>query len=320
MKFAGRTATAIITFPPDKILLIKRATVPFKGYWALPGGRVNPGETVEHTVVREVKEETGLIVEITSKLGDYHEQGVQGGVEYDYYPACFLVKIVGGEIKKQESEIEEIRLFSLNEIPEALAFEHTKMVKDYVATQQTNVEIPKEKFDVEQIYELANKVLSKLGKQVQADVECWWTQYEDEHILIHYGGGYYDNSFRVYQKQEAGCAIVLETHLVRRKITNKIDLLRDMLHHGFCDDHCPGHTHAVSKRAYEIYLKRGREPHHELDDWLQAEAEILEELLRKFPGDWEVATLKLEHWGPVPCVILRRGEWVEHLKSLASTL
>ena len=105
MKFAGRTATAIIPFPPDKILLIKRRTLPFTGYWALPGGRVDPGETVEQTIVREVKEETGLDVEIVSKIGEYHEQGVQDGVEYDYYPACFLVKTLSGEIKKQESEI-----------------------------------------------------------------------------------------------------------------------------------------------------------------------------------------------------------------------
>ena len=66
-----------------------------------------------------------------NKIGDYHEQGVQDGVEYDYYPACFLVKTVGGEIKKQESEVEEIKLFSLNEIPETLAFEHAQMIKDY---------------------------------------------------------------------------------------------------------------------------------------------------------------------------------------------
>jgi 8-oxo-dGTP diphosphatase len=79
MKFAGRTATAVIPFPSDKILLVKRCTVPFRGYWALPGGRVDPGETVEQTIVREVEEETGLDVIVVSKIGEYHEQGVQGG-------------------------------------------------------------------------------------------------------------------------------------------------------------------------------------------------------------------------------------------------
>jgi 8-oxo-dGTP diphosphatase len=132
VKFAGRTATAIIPFPQNKILLIKRRTVPFRGYWALPGGRVDSGETVEQTIVREVKEETGLDVAVMRKIGDYHEQGVQDGVEYDYYPACFVVRPVGGEIKKQESEIEEIKLFSLSKVPEALAFEHSQMIKDYV--------------------------------------------------------------------------------------------------------------------------------------------------------------------------------------------
>jgi len=133
MPFSGRTATAIIPFPLDKILLIKRATVPFKGYWALPGGRLDPGETVEQTVMREVKEETGLGVAVICKVGEYHEQGVQGGVEYDYYPACFLVKVVDGEVKKQESEIEAINLFSLTALPPVLAFEHAQMVKDFVA-------------------------------------------------------------------------------------------------------------------------------------------------------------------------------------------
>ena len=137
MKFAGRTATGIIPFPPDKVLLIKRRTLPFKGYWALPGGRVDPGETVEQTIVREVKEETGLDVAVVRKIGEYHEQGVQDGEEYDYYPACFLVKKLGGEIKKQESEIEEIKLFSLNKVPESLAFEHTQMINDFVATRKT---------------------------------------------------------------------------------------------------------------------------------------------------------------------------------------
>ena len=134
MKFSGKTATAIIIYPPRKLLLIKRSTPPFVGYWALPGGRAEPGETLEQTVVREVKEETGLIVEIVRKIGAYHEQGVQAGCKYDYYPTCYLVHPVVGEIRKQESEIAEIRLFSLDSLPELLAFEHGKMVKDYLAT------------------------------------------------------------------------------------------------------------------------------------------------------------------------------------------
>jgi 8-oxo-dGTP diphosphatase len=136
MKFAGRTATAVIEFPPEMILLIKRDTVPFRGFWALPGGRTEPGETVEQTIVREVKEETGLDVAVVRKIGEYHEQGVQGGVEYDYYPACFLVKVVGGEMRKQQSEIQDIQLFSLDDVPETLAFEHTQMIKDYLAMRE----------------------------------------------------------------------------------------------------------------------------------------------------------------------------------------
>ncbi len=133
MKYSGKTATAIITYPENKILLIKRSTLPFVGYWALPGGRSELEESAEQTALRETKEETGLDVAIVRKVGEYHEQGVQAGVEYNYYATCFLTKPVGGEVKKQETEIAEIKLFSLSALPE-LAFEHIQMVKDCVAT------------------------------------------------------------------------------------------------------------------------------------------------------------------------------------------
>jgi 8-oxo-dGTP diphosphatase len=116
MEFAGRTTVAVVEFANKSILLVKRRTVPFKGYWALPGGRVEAGESVEETVVREVKEETGLDVQIVRKIGEYREKGFKDGVEYDYSPTCFLVRPVGGEIRKQETEIEEIRLVRLEEI------------------------------------------------------------------------------------------------------------------------------------------------------------------------------------------------------------
>jgi 8-oxo-dGTP diphosphatase len=137
MKFTGRTATAIIIFPENKILLIKRTTPPFIGFWALPGGRSEPGEVAERTVIREVKEETGLDVQVVCKVGEYRERGSQAGQEYDYYPACFLVKQVGGEIRKQESEVAEIKLFNLTELPEVLAFEHVQMIRDFAAQETT---------------------------------------------------------------------------------------------------------------------------------------------------------------------------------------
>jgi 8-oxo-dGTP diphosphatase len=140
MKYQGRTATAIILFPENRILLIKRTTPPFVGFWALPGGRSEPGAAVEQTVVRETQEETGLEVKIVRKVGEYHEVGEQGGYEYDYHAACFLVKKVGGELREQKSEVSEIRLFNLDLLPEALAFLHAQMVKDFVT--QNVVEEP----------------------------------------------------------------------------------------------------------------------------------------------------------------------------------
>jgi len=131
-KFTGKTATAIIPFPQNKILFIKRNTVPFVGYWALPGGRMDPGENVEQTIVRECKEETGLDVTVVYKVGEYIERGIKDEVEYEYFPTCFVVKVVGGKIKRQESEILDIELFNLEALPSPLAFEHDKMIVDYL--------------------------------------------------------------------------------------------------------------------------------------------------------------------------------------------
>ena len=135
-KFTGKTATAIIPFPQNKILLIKRNTVPFVGYWGLPGGRMDPGENIEQTIVRECKEETGLDVTMVYKVGEYIERGIKDDVEYEYFPTCFVVKVVAGNIKRQESEIQDIELFNLEALPRPLAFEHDKMIADYLDSNE----------------------------------------------------------------------------------------------------------------------------------------------------------------------------------------
>ncbi len=100
-KYTGKTSTAIIPYPNNKILLIKRNTRPFVGFWALPGGRMDPGETIEQTVIREVKEETGLDVKIIRIVGEYVERGAREEIDYEYYPTCFVVEPVGGELKSR---------------------------------------------------------------------------------------------------------------------------------------------------------------------------------------------------------------------------
>jgi len=138
-RYTGKTTTAIIPYPNNQILLVKRNTHPFVGFWALPGGRMDPGESAEQTVIREVKEETGLDAEIKWVVGEYVERGVREGIDYEYYPTCFVMKPVGGELKKQDSEIQAMQLFSIDALPLPLAFEHEKMVGDYVSRLKSGV-------------------------------------------------------------------------------------------------------------------------------------------------------------------------------------
>ncbi len=61
---------AIITDRAGRLLLIRRGHEPEAGRWSLPGGRVEPGETDQQAVVREVREETGLTVTCGELVGE----------------------------------------------------------------------------------------------------------------------------------------------------------------------------------------------------------------------------------------------------------
>ena len=62
---------AVVKHADGRVLLIRRARPPSQGEWTLPGGKQEPGETLEETVVRELREETGLRVRVLRKLEIY---------------------------------------------------------------------------------------------------------------------------------------------------------------------------------------------------------------------------------------------------------
>ena len=108
------------------IVLVKRMNPPFKDMWALPGGFVEYGETVENAVVREAKEETSLEVKIVKLLGVYSDpkrdpRGPSVGV-------VFICMRKGGQLKA-DSDAKDVKVFSVDNLP-PLAFDHLKIVTD----------------------------------------------------------------------------------------------------------------------------------------------------------------------------------------------
>jgi len=100
-----------------KILLEKRKYEPGKGRWSIPGGLVELGERVEQTVIREVKEETGLDVAEPKHIDivDNVIRDENGNVKYHFVILDYFVKLKGGELKAS-SDAEELKWVLLNEV------------------------------------------------------------------------------------------------------------------------------------------------------------------------------------------------------------
>jgi ADP-ribose pyrophosphatase YjhB (NUDIX family) len=72
----------IVINPAGFLLVVQRKNEPARGLWSLPGGRVEPGETAEAAVVREVAEETGIVALVNREVGTVQRAAPGGGI-YD---------------------------------------------------------------------------------------------------------------------------------------------------------------------------------------------------------------------------------------------
>jgi ADP-ribose pyrophosphatase YjhB (NUDIX family) len=109
------------------LVLILRAVNPRAGKHALPGGYINKGEGPRQAVVREILEETGLIVEVVRPLDELPVPHV------NQFLCFYLVKVVGGQLKAG-SDAGEVAVHKLDALPAEIAFPlHDQVIKAWIA-------------------------------------------------------------------------------------------------------------------------------------------------------------------------------------------
>ena len=119
------TVDIIIELEDKGIILIKRAKEPFG--WAIPGGFVNYGESLEDAARRESREETSLKVELLGQLGAY------SAPDRDPRHHTISVVFLGRARGKPEARDDalEVGVFTKEDLPSSLAFDHAQILADY---------------------------------------------------------------------------------------------------------------------------------------------------------------------------------------------
>lgn len=119
--------------PGRPIVLIERRNPP--PGWAIPGGFVDVGESVEAAAVREALEETALVVRLIVLLGVYSDPARD---PRGHTASAVYVAEARGEPRAQD-DARALAVFSPDRLPTPLAFDHPRILADYLAYRSTGV-------------------------------------------------------------------------------------------------------------------------------------------------------------------------------------
>ncbi|WP_035243987.1 NUDIX hydrolase [Desulfonatronovibrio hydrogenovorans] len=105
-----RVAVGAVVRHDSGFLLVRRANAPSRGRWAVPGGKVHPGETLKQAVQREVLEETGIIVRALEPIYafDFIERDQDDRILFHYVIVDLLAEYVSGRIKPGSDALEAL--------------------------------------------------------------------------------------------------------------------------------------------------------------------------------------------------------------------